>query len=380
MTITPVPTTAVPAAGLASPAKSGQADPAAAALFGLLVGQHLESAQQDTQAGVAGSAPATPGPLAAGVLATALPASGASTEDPGLGEEHEAPDAATDLVTTTGADPAVAAAIGGLLGVPLPANAPTPMTGRPNAPGTADAELGTPVATPPSGVVPSRSGADAARSETGASVAGVASGHVDQATPGPTPLPVTGTIPVPTLAAPGPAEPAPAPGSRSAVLDQVLPTVSRVVLRGDGTSRLTLKLHPADLGEVHLTVTVRGHQVDVTMAAGARAREALDEGTARLRGLLEGIGHTAGQVVVRELASPSGTANASGPTPPGPDHRADGGPAGHPQQQTDGQPRRGRPDTDPAPLGARAGASTQRLPPTHPRQQPSAERGVDVTI
>jgi hypothetical protein len=164
------------------------------------------------------------------------------------------------------------------------------------------------------------------------------------------------------------------------VLDQVLPAVPRVVLRGDGTSRLTLKLHPADLGEVHLTVTVRGHQVDVTMAAGARAREALDEGTARLRGLLEGIGHTAGQVVVRELAGPPATANASGPTPPGPDHRADGGPAGHPQQQTDGQPRRGRPDTDPAPLGARDGSSTQRLTPTHHRQQPSGARGVDVTI
>ena len=372
MTITPVPTNAAPAAGLAAPAKSGQADLAAAALFGLLVGQHLESAQQDTQAGGAGSAPATPGPLAAGVLATALPASGVSPEDPGLGEDDEAPDAATVLVTATAADPAVAAAIGGLLGVPLPANPPTPMTGRPNAPWTADAEVGTPVATPPPG-------ADAARSGPGAAVAGDASGHVDQATTGPTPVPATGTIPVPTLAAPGPAEAAPAPGQRSAVLDQVLPTVPRVVLRGDGTSRLTLKLHPADLGEVHLTVTVRGHQVDVTMAAGARAREALDEGTARLRGLLEGIGHTAGQVVVRELASPPGTANASGPTPPGPDPRADGGSAGHPQQQTDGQPRR-RPDTDPAPLGARAGSSAQRLPHTHPRQPPSADRGLDVTI
>ena len=99
--------------------------------------------------------------------------------------------------------------------------------------------------------------------------------------------------------------------TRSAVLDQVLPAVPRVVLRGDGTTRLSLKLHPADLGEVHLTVTVRGHEVDVTMAGGPQAREALAEGSSRLRGLLEGIGHTTGQLVVRDLPAGTGTGGSA---------------------------------------------------------------------
>jgi flagellar hook-length control protein FliK len=94
----------------------------------------------------------------------------------------------------------------------------------------------------------------------------------------------------------------------SRVLDQVLPVVPRLVSRGDGTQRLTLKLHPADLGEVHLTVTVKGGSVDVTLAAGHEAREALREGSSQLRSLLQLAGHPTGELVIRDLPTPASAA------------------------------------------------------------------------
>ncbi|MGN6132555.1 MAG: flagellar hook-length control protein FliK, partial [Nocardioidaceae bacterium] len=106
-----------------------------------------------------------------------------------------------------------------------------------------------------------------------------------------------------------------AAGPSNAVLDQVLPVVPRLVLRGDGTQRLTLKLHPADLGEVHLTVTVKNGAVDVTLAAGPQARGALRDGSAQLHSLLQLTGHTTGQVVVRDLPSSSVPTPQAGPDP-----------------------------------------------------------------
>jgi hypothetical protein len=87
------------------------------------------------------------------------------------------------------------------------------------------------------------------------------------------------------------------------VLAQVTPALARVVTRGDGEHRMMLKLHPADLGEIHLTVTVRGEHVDVEIAAGAQARDLLRDGSAHLRSLLESIGRTTGQLVLRDLPS-----------------------------------------------------------------------------
>jgi hypothetical protein len=88
----------------------------------------------------------------------------------------------------------------------------------------------------------------------------------------------------------------------SVPLNDVNPAVARMASRGDGTHAMTLRLHPADLGEVRLTVVVRGDTVDVRIAAGAQAREALQQGSAQLRSLLELSGHTTGQVVLRDLA------------------------------------------------------------------------------
>ena len=165
----------------------------------------------------------------------------------------------------------------------------------------------------------------------------------------------------------------------------MLLAVPRVVLRGEGTSRLTLKLHPADLGEVHVTVTVRGQEVDVTLAAGARAREALSEGSSRLRGLLEGIGHTTGQVVLRDLPGgpapvqppadqqPAGTGTGTGPN--------SGGQAFGQGQADDRGQGFGRPTVLPGgPAGREGDSSTHLRPSGTVRQQPSAAAGIDVTI
>ena len=132
---------------------------------------------------------------------------------------------------------------------------------------------------------------------------------------------------------------APAATTPSPVLEQVTPALARVVTRGDGEHRMMLKLHPADLGEVHLTVTVRGDQVDVEIAAGPEAREVLRDGSAHLRSLLESIGRSTGQLVLRDL--PAAPAPAAGAAPGGAGH--DGG-AGTSYADT-GEGRRDQTDT-----------------------------------
>jgi flagellar hook-length control protein FliK len=98
----------------------------------------------------------------------------------------------------------------------------------------------------------------------------------------------------------------------SPVADQVFPQVARLVSRGDGVHRLTLRLHPADLGEVKVVLTVKDNVVDVTMHADAAAREALRDGSPQLRSLLELAGAGAGQLVVRELTTTSSSATPLG--------------------------------------------------------------------
>lgn len=131
---------------------------------------------------------------------------------------------------------------------------------------------------------------------------------------------------------------APAAAPSHPVLAQVTPALARVVTRGDGEHRMMLKLHPADLGEVHLTVTVRGDHVDVEIAAGAQARDVLREGSAHLRSLLESIGRSTGQLVLRDL--PVSATSAAGPGAGSPGH--DGGGTSY---AATGDGRRDHPDT-----------------------------------
>lgn len=101
------------------------------------------------------------------------------------------------------------------------------------------------------------------------------------------------------------------------LMDQVTPVVSRLVSAGEGSHKLVLRLHPADLGEIQVTVTVRGEEVDVTVAAGREARELLAEGSSQLRSLLESVGRTAGSVSFRDLPGTTPVAPATPTGQPG---------------------------------------------------------------
>ncbi len=181
-------------------------------------------------------------------------------------------------------------------------------------------------------------------------------------------------------AAPGAAEARTPATSQSPLLDQVTPVLSRVVSRGDGEHRMMLKLHPADLGEVHLTVTVRGDQVDVEIAAGAEAREVLRDGAGQLRSLLESIGRSTGQLVFRDLSAPSAPTPLPGSSAggPGPDGRAttyEHGDHGH----RDGRHDSPGPQRDPRPadrlLGTDPGA-----PRAFGRSRVPGGPALDVTV
>lgn len=108
--------------------------------------------------------------------------------------------------------------------------------------------------------------------------------------------PVTATDVTPSASAAAPAATVSNP-----VLDQVTPTFTKMVSGPEGMHRMMLRLHPADLGEIHLTVRVTGDTVDVTVAARPEAREMLVEGSSQLRGLLDSIGRTAHQITFRDL-------------------------------------------------------------------------------
>jgi flagellar hook-length control protein FliK len=147
------------------------------------------------------------------------------------------------------------------------------------------------------------------------------------------------------------------------VTGQVFPEVTRLVARGDGTHRLTLRLHPADLGEVKVILTVKDNTVDVTLSAGPAAREALREGSPQLRALLELAGATTGQLVVRDLAPLTGAANGlpSGPSTATPDTDLTGGDPRSEQDLGDGSSGARRdPDGGRGPSGA-APTPTRRI-------------------
>lgn len=164
----------------------------------------------------------------------------------------------------------------------------------------------------------------------------------------------------------------------SAVTSQVFPAVPALVSRGEGTRSITLRLHPADLGEVRVTVTVRNRNVDVTLAAGAAAQEALRAGSGELRSLLDLAGSTTGQLVVRDLpalAVPTAQGAGSGSFPL---------PSGHTSAETsaDGAPDRGQGEGTSSgrhARGDRPGDDTTD-PSTPARSRPRTPAGLDLTL
>ena len=87
------------------------------------------------------------------------------------------------------------------------------------------------------------------------------------------------------------------------VSDQVFGEVSRLITRGDGTHRITIKLQPEALGDVHVTLSVKDGQMQVDLAADRHAHHALIEGAPELHRLLESIGAKTTDIVVKNLPS-----------------------------------------------------------------------------
>jgi flagellar hook-length control protein FliK len=166
-------------------------------------------------------------------------------------------------------------------------------------------------------------------------------------------------------------EAAPAPTGPQAtqqVTGQVFPEVTRLVSRGDGTQRITLKLSPEALGEVRVVLTVRDGDVQVRMIGSELAQQALRAGAPELQRLLDLAGATSSSVIVGDQGSAPEADLHSG-TDRNPDHRTagtrdgdtsarDGSPGG-PQQ---------RPSSDPT--ATRGGTSTGMAAPS----------GVDMTM
>ncbi len=94
---------------------------------------------------------------------------------------------------------------------------------------------------------------------------------------------------------------APAPVHSPGIPDQVFGEVTRLISRGDGTHRITLQLHPADLGDVRVTLTVKDGAVNVSLAAGHHAQHALATGAHELHRLLQAAGATSADIVVKDL-------------------------------------------------------------------------------
>lgn len=110
-------------------------------------------------------------------------------------------------------------------------------------------------------------------------------------------------VPVATSSA---AAPPAAPVAHAPVMAQVVPEVTRLVSRGNGVHRLTMRLQPEALGEVRVTLTVRDGGVQVHLSGGEDAARALAEGAPELRRVLELAGAEA-RVVVRDLTGQQST-------------------------------------------------------------------------
>ncbi len=117
----------------------------------------------------------------------------------------------------------------------------------------------------------------------------------------------------------------PAAGSATTVTGQVLPEVERLVTRGDGTQRVTVKLAPEALGEVRIILTVRRGEVHVRMTGSQAAQDALLQGQSDLHRLLAGAGATSSSVQVGDRVATLGNALGAGPESGGPDNRSDTG-------------------------------------------------------
>lgn len=375
------------------------------------------------QAGGAATCPTTPTVTAPAATQAVTRAAGA-VQAAGAGSPGKASKVTTAATTVTPSGPDRVAKTP--VATPSTAQSGSGAAGGTRRAGTASAASDAAAAGP---------GARSAASATlGAGAAGAGSPPLSDAPTGPTPKgtagPVASTDPtavatdpasgtravgtawptVPVATGPGaaaaPAHPSASGGAPTAVPvpAQLQPSLARLVSRGDGTHRMSLRLHPAELGEVRLTVTVKDGAVDVALAAGPEAQDALRDGSAQLRSMLGDTGHTLGRLVVQDLPAAGGGPAAAGgqggvgqqspqgqaspqAAPPttsqglgqgSTQQQAFGHPGQHAGQHQEGRPRSGDPYGGSAPGTGRAPV----VPPgrTAPSSTRATPTGLDVRI
>ena len=389
MTITPVPV--LPATSGGRPkgdAPSGNPEDFAALVSAAAgrLGEQDCCADESAEATGTEEQAATPQLLAVPAGAVPVPGVPVGTSDPATAPgsavtSSPAQPAASGLGTTpfTAATPVVTApgdTRSALVTVAEPDTSPaTEADARAVASGTAEATTGDLVSPPPTAAA----GDPDAATVPADTRPRVASTDVPSPAPAGAVAPTAPSSPVTPAAASDASASTSAP-SPTTVLEQVAPALSRVVSRGDGEHRMMLKLHPADLGEIHLTVTVRGDQVDVEIAASAEARELLRDGVSQLRALLDPTGRSGGQLVFRDLpvaqqqpvVPAAGAGSLLGSTTDGP------GPDGRGGASYSGEGRDDRRETGgPGPAPDRGGPVPQT--PTVHHRRPGGP-ALDVTI
>jgi flagellar hook-length control protein FliK len=157
------------------------------------------------------------------------------------------------------------------------------------------------------------------------------------------------------------------------VTRQVIPEVTSLMSRGDGTRRITLALKPEALGEVRVVMTVRDGSVHVRLAAGQEAQRALLEGSPELTRLLDAAGVGDTRVTVRDLST--GAPAASGTA-------ADLGAGGNAAQDQHAGTRAQHPATDGTHDGTRHRRAAAGANPPRSNEPVTRTRtaGVDVTM
>ncbi|MFZ5851505.1 MAG: flagellar hook-length control protein FliK, partial [Actinomycetota bacterium] len=160
------------------------------------------------------------------------------------------------------------------------------------------------------GALPGRSERAAATGTEGSAPGLPAAAAAGPGLPFPTATPATPLAPTGgPLTGPASFLPGVLPGVTAALLAPVWP-----LRRGpDGVHRLTVRLHPDELGEVGVTVTLRGGRVDLALVSGSdSSREVLRAALPDLRRELTAGGLVAGFLDVR-----ADTPNGNGGPPPG---------------------------------------------------------------
>jgi flagellar hook-length control protein FliK len=300
--------------------------------------------------------------LPGGQVTISLPGGPASAPSPTSPASLTSPSATTSTATAAGALPTTAAAATAA----APAAAAAAAVAAPGAPGTPSAGALTGPDSPamPTGPVVVAPASTVLDDHTASDGHGQSPGQASAKTPPPhSPVPVS-TPAVPETSGPSAADllaagagvvktapfsldraltiESPAPTPLPAPVEMVAAALRTARPDPDGTWRVSLQLHPADLGEVNVVLEVRGGVVAVHVAAdSAAARTLLNEHIGELRSSLQQAGLEAGSMDIggrqsstaQEAWRPRSTFSlpsvdtTAAPEPPAPGPSATGRPA-----------------------------------------------------